>query len=92
MALAALGNLQTEFITIMLSLCIQDNQFSIFLSKFLGFIFPHKVTGFLEGTLSDELIQNYRDDLDFQNLIDLVQKVSTQTSYDFFCASHYVED
>lgn len=40
----------------------------------LGFIFPHKVTGFLEGTLSDELIQNYRDDLDFQNLIDLVQK------------------
>ena len=41
---------------------------------FLGFIFPHKVTFFLEGTLSDELIQNYRDDLDFQNLIDLVQK------------------
>ena len=41
----------------------------------LGFIFPHKVTGFLEGTLSDELIRNYRDDLDFQNLIDLVQKV-----------------
>jgi len=40
----------------------------------LGFIFPHKVTGFLEGTLSDELIRNYRDDLDFQNLIDLVQK------------------
>lgn len=40
----------------------------------LGFIFPKKVTGFLDGTLSDELIQNYRDDLDFQNLIDLVQK------------------
>lgn len=40
----------------------------------LGFIFPYKVSGFLEGTLSDELIQNYRDDLDFQNLIDLVQK------------------
>jgi len=40
----------------------------------LGFIFPHKITGFLEGTLSEELIQNYRDDLDFQNLIDLVQK------------------
>ena len=34
---------------------------------------PHKVTGFLEGTLSDELISNYRDDLDFQNLIDLIQ-------------------
>ena len=32
------------------------------------------MSGFLEGTLSDELIQNYRDDLDFQNLIDLVQK------------------
>ena len=42
---------------------------------FVGFIFPHKITGFLEGTLSEELIQNYRDDLDFQNLIDLVQKV-----------------
>jgi len=40
----------------------------------LGFIFPYKVSGFLEGTLSEELIQNYRDDLDFQNLIDLVQK------------------
>jgi len=40
----------------------------------LGFIFPYKVSGFLEGTLSDEFIQNYRDDLDFQNLIDLVQK------------------
>lgn len=39
----------------------------------LGFLFPHKVTFFLEGTLSDELISNYRDDLDFQNLIDLVQ-------------------
>ena len=36
---------------------------------FSGFIFPYKVSGFLEGTLSDELIQNYRDDLDFQNLI-----------------------
>lgn len=32
------------------------------------------MTGFIETTLSDELIQNYRDDLDFQNLIDLVQK------------------
>merc|ERR1719348_394506 len=40
----------------------------------LGFIFPYKVSGFLEGTLSDEFIQNYRDDLDFQNLIDLVQQ------------------
>ena len=40
---------------------------------FSGFLFPHKVTFFLEGTLSDELISNYRDDLDFQNLIDLVQ-------------------
>ena len=32
--------------------------------------------GFLSGTLKDELIKNYRDDLDFQNLIDQVQKVS----------------
>jgi len=40
----------------------------------LGFIFPTKVEGFLSGTLKDELIKNYRDDLDFQNLIDQVQK------------------
>lgn len=40
----------------------------------LGFIFPYKVNVFLENTLSKELIENYRDDLDFQNLIDLVQK------------------
>ena len=40
---------------------------------FPGFIFPHKVTNYLEETLSDELIKSYRDDLDFQNLIDLVQ-------------------
>ena len=39
----------------------------------VGFIFPHKLASFLEGTLSDELISNYRDDLDFQNLIDLIQ-------------------
>jgi hypothetical protein len=30
----------------------------------------------MEGSLSDELIKNYRDDLDFQNLIDLLQKVN----------------
>ncbi len=30
---------------------------------------------FVEGTLSEELIRNYRDDLDFQNMIDLLQKV-----------------
>ena len=39
----------------------------------LGFIFPHKISHFLEESLSDELIKSYRDDLDFQNLIDLVQ-------------------
>ncbi len=33
------------------------------------------MSSFLEGKLSDELIRNYRDDLDFQNLIDLVQQV-----------------
>jgi hypothetical protein len=32
------------------------------------------MTEFMEGKLSDELIQNYRDDLDFQNLIDLLQQ------------------
>ena len=44
------------------------------LSPCVGFIFPHKVTYFLEESLSEELIKSYRDDLDFQNLIDLVQK------------------
>ena len=29
---------------------------------------------FLEKNLSEELIKSYRDDLDFQNLIDLVQQ------------------
>ncbi len=33
-----------------------------------------QVSYFLEESLSDELIRSYRDDLDFQNLIDLVQK------------------
>lgn len=40
----------------------------------LGFIYPNKISEFMEGSLSDELIKNYRDDLDFQNLIDLLQK------------------
>lgn len=44
----------------------------------LSFIYPNKLTEFLEEELSDELIQSYRDDLDFQNLIDLVQ-------HDFTC-------
>jgi len=40
----------------------------------LGFIYPNKLTEFLENELSDQLIQSYRDDLDFQNIIDLVQQ------------------
>lgn len=40
----------------------------------LAFIYPHKLTEFLENELSDKLIASYRDDLDFQNLIDLVQQ------------------
>jgi len=40
----------------------------------LGLIFPHSVSSFMEGELSDQLIKKYRDDLDFQNLIDLVQQ------------------
>jgi len=40
----------------------------------LSFIYPNKLTEFLETELSDKLIQSYRDDLDFQNLIDLVQQ------------------
>jgi len=39
----------------------------------LGFIYPQKLTEFLEGELSEKLIKSYRDDLDFQNLIDLIQ-------------------
>lgn len=46
----------------------------------LIFIYPNKLTEFLEEELSDKLIQSYRDDLDFQNLIDLVQ-------HDFTCCS-----
>ena len=64
MALAALGKLVFLF-----NLDRKNNWFF----SFLGFLLPHKVTGFLEGTLSDELISNYRDDLDFQNFIDLLQ-------------------
>lgn len=44
----------------------------------LAFIYPHKLTEFLETELSDKLIASYRDDLDFQNLIDLIQ-------HDFQC-------
>jgi len=44
----------------------------------LSFIYPNKLTDFLEEELSEKLIQSYRDDLDFQNLIDLVQ-------HDFLC-------
>ena len=40
----------------------------------LAFIYPHKLTEFLENELSEKLIASYRDDLDFQNLIDLVQQ------------------
>lgn len=44
----------------------------------LGFIYPHKMNEFLEDELSDKLIKSYRDDLDFQNLVDLIQQ-------DFHC-------
>jgi len=44
----------------------------------LSFIYPNKLTEFLDDELSEKLIQSYRDDLDFQNLIDLVQ-------HDFEC-------
>ena len=40
----------------------------------LSFIYPNKLTEFLETELSEQLIKSYRDDLDFQNLIDLVQQ------------------
>merc|ERR1712012_301586 len=39
----------------------------------LGFICPKNVADFLENKFSDELISNYRDDLDFQHVVDLVQ-------------------
>ena len=35
----------------------------------LAFIYPNKLNEFLEHELSDKLIQSYRDDLDFQNII-----------------------
>ena len=41
-----------------------------------GFIFPNKLADFLENKFSDELISNYRDDLDFQHVVDLVQTVN----------------
>jgi len=40
----------------------------------LAFIYPNKLNEFLEHELSDKLIQSYRDDLDFQNIIDLIQE------------------
>ena len=40
----------------------------------LAFIYPHKLTEFLEKELSQKLIQSCRDDLDFQNIIDLIQQ------------------
>ena len=42
-----------------------------------GFIFPNKLADFLENKFSDELISNYRDDLDFQHVVDLVQTVNS---------------
>ena len=38
------------------------------------------MTDFLENKFSDELISNYRDDLDFQNVVDWVQTVSVKFS------------
>jgi len=40
----------------------------------LGFIYPNKVSEILETKLSQRAIESYRDDLDFQNIIDLVQQ------------------
>jgi len=40
----------------------------------VSLLIPDKMSYFLEKNLSEELIQSYRDDLDFQNLIDLVQQ------------------
>lgn len=44
----------------------------------LSFVYPNKLTEFLDEELSEQLIQSYRDDLDLKNLIDLVQ-------HDFLC-------
>jgi len=40
----------------------------------LSFIYPNYLRDFLQDKVSNELIQSYRDDLDLQNLIDLVQQ------------------
>ena len=65
MALAGLGEIWLHF---------PASTIAYFFS-FLGLIFPYKFSEFFEGYMSDELIKNYRDDLDFQNLIDSVQQV-----------------
>ena len=53
----------------------RNKTMALFLGIFLGFIFPNKLGDFLENKFSDELISNYRDDLDFQHVVDLVQTV-----------------
>jgi len=40
----------------------------------LSFYYPHKINEFVETELSENLIRSYRDDLDFQNLLDLIQQ------------------
>jgi len=56
------------------SLCLLIFFLAEMLLLALSFIYPNKLTEFLETELSEQLIKSYRDDLDFQNLIDLVQQ------------------
>ena len=44
----------------------------------LAFIYPNKLNEFLEHELSDKLIQSYRDDLDFQNIIGNITIIGAQ--------------
>ena len=44
------------------------------------------MTDFLENKFSDELISNYRDDLDFQNVVDWVQTVSAISAMKYLTA------
>lgn len=40
----------------------------------VGFVFPTKMNTMLEESLTDKIIQNYRDDPDLQNFIDFAQQ------------------
>lgn len=40
----------------------------------VGFVFPHTLQSLLEESLTDKIIQTYREDPDLQNMIDFGQQ------------------